>query len=62
MRVGILFSGVKSGPMKGIYAQEGDQEKLGEILDERVLVVPDYDLHLDIGKTSTISGIPYFLN
>jgi hypothetical protein len=35
---------------------------LGEQLDEMVLLVLDFGLLLEAGKTSTIAGTPYFLN
>ncbi len=45
-----------------IYAQAGDQWILGEKLDELILMILDYSLHSDTGKTSVIAGTPNFLN
>ena len=45
-----------------IYATAKDQWELGDKLDELVLMILDYGLHSDAGKTSVIAGSPYFLN
>lgn len=45
-----------------IYAQAYDQWKLGDKLDELVLMVLDFGLHSDTGITSVIAGMPYFQN
>lgn len=45
-----------------IYAQAKDQKKLGDKLDEMVLMILDFGLHSDTGITSVIAGTPYILN
>ncbi len=45
-----------------VYTQAKDQWKLGERLDEMVLMVLDYALHASVGKSSNIVGTPYFYN
>ncbi len=45
-----------------VIAMAGNQDALGERLDEMVLMVLDYGLHSDAGKTVNIAGTPFFLN
>jgi len=45
-----------------IYAMAGNQDELGEKLDEMVLMVLDKGLHSVIGKTNKICNADYFLN
>jgi hypothetical protein len=45
-----------------ICAQAEDQWKLGDMLDTLVLMILDYGLHSDTGKTSVNAGETYFLN
>jgi hypothetical protein len=45
-----------------IYAKAEDQWVLGEMLDDMVLMILDYDLHKSKGITTPIAGTPFFLN
>jgi hypothetical protein len=45
-----------------IWAEAEDQWALGEMLDEMVLMILDYDLHGDIGKQAIVAESPLFLN
>ena len=45
-----------------IYASARDQWELGEKLDEIVLWILDYGLHVNNGKSSLIAGTKVFLN
>lgn len=45
-----------------ILASATDQWELGDKLDELVLMILDFGLHSEPGKTSDIAGTPYFQN
>ena len=45
-----------------IYAMASDQWKLGEMLDEMVIMVLDNGIHTHAGEFVTISNMKYFLN
>ena len=45
-----------------ICTMASDQWELGDKLDELVLMILDFGLHSEPGKTSDIAGTPYFLN
>lgn len=45
-----------------ICAKASDQWELGEILDEMVLMVLDYRINAQVGKTITIKEFEYYLN
>lgn len=45
-----------------VYAMAIDQWKLGEMLDEMVLMVLDNGLHTHAGEFVTIYNMKYFLN
>ena len=45
-----------------ICSRANSQWELGEMLDELVVMILDKGLHSNIGVTSMISGIPFFLN
>lgn len=45
-----------------IYAMANDQWKLGEKLDELVLMILDMGVHANAGKTVDIAGTTFFLN
>lgn len=45
-----------------IITRARDQWELGDRLDAMVLMILDFGLHNDEGKTSLIASTPYFLN
>lgn len=45
-----------------IWAEASDQWILGELLDDMVLLILDYDLHGDIGKQAIVAETPLYLN
>jgi len=45
-----------------IIASASDQWKLGDKLDQIVLLVLDYGLHSDAGRSYDIAGCQYFLS
>lgn len=45
-----------------IYAKASDQWQLGEMLDEMVLMVLDFRINAQVGKTITIREFEYYLN
>lgn len=45
-----------------IYASALDQWKLGEMLDDIVLLILDFGLHLDEGKVFILNGLKYCWN
>jgi hypothetical protein len=58
---GIVYGNIKVNDGY-IIANGKDQWELGEKLDEMVLMILDFGLHSDIGKTSIIAETPFFLN
>ena len=45
-----------------IYATSCDQQKLGDSLDEMVMMIVYGNLHKDSGKTTIITETPFYLN